>query len=129
MNRVHITEGVQRLSQAAGVYACALVDASSGMVWQASGAAEEEHEPVWEAAADYWRVRGQAQDSFSALGPLHVVLAFHAKHVLAILPCRCEPELLMVYLARHHHVDWNAIQREVRDFSHTCLPQRGSAHA
>jgi len=110
-----IAEHLQRmLDSTEGVVACALVDATSGLVWHRCGPESAGDETLWEAAVDYWRLYGRQRGHFEVLGELGAAVMYHQHGVLAVLPCRHETELLMVCRAEHQAVDWRGWQRRVR---------------
>lgn len=102
------------LASDAGVQGCALVDASSGLVWHHSGASFGPA-PLWEAAVDYWRLQQRLQTNFEALGGLRAAVLHHRHGVLVVLPCVREHELLLVTVARHGQVNWRQWQRGVKE--------------
>lgn len=105
----------QMLASTPGVTGCALVDGSSGLVWQRCGQETANGEPMWEAAVDYWRLHDRLQTHFSSLGGLGAAVMYHQDGVLAILPCLRHPDLLIVCRADHAAVDWLAWQRRVAE--------------
>ncbi len=105
----------EMLDQSVGVTGCALVDGSSGLVWQRCGLETSNGEPLWEAAIDYWRLHGRLHTHFSSLGDLGAAVMYHQEGVLAILPCLRHPDLLVVCRADHGAVDWKAWQKRVAE--------------
>ncbi|MDO9352298.1 MAG: hypothetical protein Q7T55_01295 [Solirubrobacteraceae bacterium] len=113
MNLEPITHELDRMAGTPGIVGCALVEAATGLVWHTSGHAPT-GERVWEAAIDYWRLHERQKEHFTVLGPLGAAVMYHARGVLAVLPCSTDPEVLVVTSAAHRGVDWTAWQRRVR---------------
>jgi hypothetical protein len=113
-----IAEHMQRIMDATpGVTACALVDATSGLVWHRCGDQSTAEETQWEAAVDYWRLHARQHEHFASLGDLGAAVMYHRQGVLAILPCRNDTGLLVVCRANHQGVDWRGWQKRVRELS------------
>ena len=113
MNAERVRVELDRMARQPGLEGCALVDASTGLVWHASGSsADAEH--VWEAAVDYWRLYERQKKLFTQLGPLGAAAMYHATGMLVVLPCCADPDVLLVLHGRHRAVDWIALQRMAR---------------
>jgi len=110
------------LNDTPGVSACALVDATSGLVWHRCGEQPAENELLWEAAIDYWRLHERQSSHFASLGELGAAVMYHHEGVLAILPCRQDTGLLVVCRASHKDVDWRGWQKRVRQLA-ACLKE------
>jgi hypothetical protein len=95
-----------------GIRGCALVDASSGLVWYA--VMQEPHDGLWEAAVDYWRLHSRLSHHFEVMGELGGVAAYHRGGMLTLLPCLREPDVLLVSLADNRTVDWMSWQKYAR---------------
>ncbi|NKI97158.1 hypothetical protein [Rhizobacter sp. SG703] len=113
MNLPLVIAEMGRMAGQPGILGCALVDASTGLVWHAS-AGTPGSERVWEAAVDYWRLHDRQKLHFAGLGTLAAAVMYHANGVLAVFPCSSEPDLLLVAHGRHRGVDWLAWQCMVR---------------
>lgn len=113
MKSAHVKAELHRMAGKPGVQACALVDASTGLIWLSSGSLED-GERVFEAAIDYWRLHMRQHAEFTALGPLGAAVMYHKHAVLAVLPCCHDPDVLMVTVCTHKSVDWGEWQRDVR---------------
>lgn len=96
------------------VLGCALVEAESGLVWHRVGG-QAEHDALWEASADYWRMHGRLRGHFDLLGELGAAVMYHRKGILAIMPCGSEPELLVVCIGENGKIDWNRWQQRIRE--------------
>lgn len=103
---------LSRMAASPGIGACALVEADNGLVWLSAGAPHDAS--VWEAAVDYWRLHQRQQAHFAELGALGAAVMYHARGVLAILPCCPDPNLLLVARGAHGGVDWIDWQRRGR---------------
>lgn len=101
------------LDTAYGVTACALVEASSGLVWYQQPDAT--NEKLWEASVDYWRLHCRLQDCFSRLGALGAIGVYHHEGMLTVVPCLRDPEVLLICIADNSAVDWKQWQRKVRE--------------
>jgi hypothetical protein len=112
------------LDETAGVSACALVDAASGLVWHRCGEQPAENELLWEAAIDHWRLHERLRPHFASMGELGAVALHHRDGVLVILPCRQDTGLLVVCRADHRHVDWRGWQRRLRGLALDVLARR-----
>ena len=95
-----------------GIRGCALVDASSGLVWYEVMAMP--HTGLWEAAVDYWRLHARLSQHFELMGELGGVAAHHRGGMLTLLPCLRDPDVVLVSLADHRTVDWMSWQRHAR---------------
>jgi hypothetical protein len=113
MNSARVAAELGLIAAQPGILACALVDASTGLVWHVSGA-DPSSEQMWEAAVDYWRLHSRQKVHFAGLGPLGAAVMYHARGVLAVLPCCDDPDVLFVSHGQHANVDWIALQRLVR---------------
>jgi hypothetical protein len=113
MNSASISAELDRIAAQPGVIGCALVDASTGLVWHASSSSPNA-ERVWEAAVDYWRLHDRQKTNFEGLGALGAAVMYHVGGVLAVLPCCMERDVLFVSHGENRTVDWSAQQRMVR---------------
>jgi len=113
MNMQHVIAEMDRMAAHPGILGCALVDATTGLVWHASAGAPDA-ERVWEAAVDYWRLHDRQKLHFAGLGILAAAVMYHANGVLAVFPCSTDPDVLLVAHGRHRGVDWIAWQCMVR---------------
>jgi hypothetical protein len=100
------------LARYPGVRSCAVVDASSGLVWQRHP--DTDMDGLWEASVDHWRLHHRLGSHFDALGALGAIVTYHREATLAIIPCLREPDVLLVCLADHRGVDWVQWQRDAR---------------
>lgn len=113
MNNGRVAAELARMASHPGIVGCALVDATTGLVWHASDAGANT-ECMWEAAVDYWRLHDRRKTHFADLGMLAAAVMYHRAGVLAIIPCSSDPELLLISQGRHGSVDWTAWQRMAR---------------
>jgi len=104
---------LDRMAYQPGIEGCALVEATTGLLWYASGAGAQA-ERIWEAAVDYWRLYERQKDQFTVLGPLGAVAMHHIEGLLVVLPCCADPDLLLILHGGHGCVDWTALQRMTR---------------
>lgn len=102
-----------------GIASCALVDASTGLVWCAIG--QLEHTPlIAEAACDYWRVYLRNREYFQDMGDMRAQVLIHSKQRLTILGI--EPSLLLISLTdEKSHINWGLWQAKVRHFQNLVL--------
>jgi hypothetical protein len=108
-----LTEQLQSMfARHPGVRGCALVDASSGLVWHR----EPPQEPtgLWEAAVDHWRLHRRLSAHFGALGEAGAIVTYHHGATMAMLPCLSEPEVILVCVASPSSVDWRAWQDDAK---------------
>jgi len=113
MNARRVASELARMASHPGIVGCALVDATTGLVWHSSGAGANT-ERMWEAAVDYWRLHDRQKTHFADLGVLAAAVMYHSEGVLAIIPCSSNPDLLLISQGRHGAVDWTAWQRMAR---------------
>jgi hypothetical protein len=112
MNATRLAAELNHLAGRPGVVGCALVDADTGLVWQACSSSTDASAPqIWEAAVDYWRLYARQKQHFAGLGELGVAAMYHTLGVLAVLPCCTDPSVLLVLHANHKNVDWIELQR------------------
>jgi len=113
MNEAKLEGGLGTMLQShIGVIGCALVDATSGLVWHRRP--DRMFDGVWEASVDHWRLHGRLGLHFEALGELGAIVTYHRDAMLSIIPCLREPDVLLVCLAEHGKVDWIRWQRDAR---------------
>ncbi|MDB5802993.1 MAG: hypothetical protein JWN73_315 [Betaproteobacteria bacterium] len=96
------------------VRGCALVEAESGLILLRIGD-KPEFDPLWEASADYWRMHGRLRGHFDLLGDLGAAVMYHRLGILAIMPCRAQPELLVVCVGENGKIDWGRWQQRIRE--------------
>jgi hypothetical protein len=113
MNERLIQQELSALAAHPGVQACALVEGSSGLVWQASGNVAIEPQ-VWEAAVDHWRLHRRMSQHFEFLGELGAAVMYHQHAMLVVFPCAERIELLVVCIATNRSVNWRAWQEHAR---------------
>lgn len=113
MNAAELADTLQQMRQSVpGVRACALVEASSGLVWSRSGDIDS-GEPLWEAAAEYWRLHQRLEVHFvDTLGELGGCVLYHRRGLLAIVPCSADPALVLVAIGQARAVDWRRWQQQ-----------------
>ena len=95
----------------AGLIACGLVDAQTGMVCHFAGGGE--HVALVEAASDYWRLALRHRPvAYAALGPARAQVLIHESARITL--AACGDGLLLVSLsAEPDGVDWLRWQRGV----------------
>ena len=109
----------QLLAASPGVRGCAVVDADSGFIWHRCGPDTSHlNDPLWEAAAEYWRLHRRLRPHFTELGDLGAAVLYHHQAVLAVLPCQRDPDVLVICRAEHSKVDWRAWQRGISSLGH-----------
>jgi len=116
MNAQQMSDALQAMrNRTPGIRGCALVEASSGLVWQRSDdLGEGARDTLWEAAADYWRLHGRLHSHFDSLGELGAAVMYHHGGTLTVLPCLREPDLLLACIGDQGTVDWEQWQQQVR---------------
>ena len=103
------------MARYAGVRGCALVDATSGLVWHRHPDAD--FDGIWEAAVDHWRLQQRLSVHFGDLGSAQAIVLHHATAKVTLLPCLRDPDVLLVSLADHGNVDWAGWQRDTRELA------------
>jgi hypothetical protein len=104
MNPALLAAELERLAELDGLLGCALVDADTGMIWQAAGAAGG-NPLIAEAAVDYWRLYKRRSPVFGSLGELRAQVVIHSQGRLTLVACG--PDLVLVSLsAEPDRVDW-----------------------
>jgi hypothetical protein len=115
MNAASLETGLRAmLERHPDVMGCALVDATSGLVWLRRP--DHSFDGLWEASVDHWRLHGRLAPHFEALGELGAIVSYHHDAMLALIPCLRDPDVLLVCLAQHGKVDWIQWQRDARQF-------------
>lgn len=105
MNRLELAEEVERIGRADGVITCSLVDASTGMIYHASGG-RPDLEPLAEAARDYWRLHLRNDNLFRDLGSMVGIIVLHEEGVINVLPCSAD--FVLVTLARRNAINFSS---------------------
>ncbi|MBW8831346.1 MAG: hypothetical protein JF606_18370 [Burkholderiales bacterium] len=113
MNSHQLSSELDIIAAQPSIIGCALVDASTGLVWHARGGVPKA-ELIWEAAVDYWRLHDRQKLHFAGLGALGAAVMYHTLGVLAVFPCCSDPDVLLVSHGQHQGVDWIALQRKAR---------------
>ena len=105
---------LKSMTEEVGICGCALLNASTGLLWCATG--QLENTPlIAEAACDYWRLYLRNREYFQDLGEIRAQILVHSQQRLTILGCG--PDLLLVSLSDEKKVvDWKAWQTRVRNF-------------
>lgn len=114
MNEALLETGLREmLARYPAVTGCALVDASSGLVWYRWPASR--FDGLWEASVDHWRLHQRLGSYFEAAGELGAIVSYHQESSLALVPCLRAPDILLVCLARRGQaIDWVGWQRDAQ---------------
>ena len=105
MNRKELADEVERIGSTPGVITCTLVDASTGMIYHASGG-RPDLEPLAEAARDYWRLHQRNGNLFRDLGPMVGIVVLHEEGVINVMPCGAG--VVLVTLAHRNKVNFSS---------------------
>lgn len=110
MNRDHIQEEVAHLAQTPDLLACAVVEASTGMifVWQSADPALE---ITIEAATDYWRLCQRNAERAGQFGKLQTISVQYEAGLVNLLPCG--PDMVFVTVAKQMFTGWREWPRQV----------------
>ncbi len=99
------------ISMMEGVEGCALVEASTGLVWHATGR-QDDLTHIAEAATDHWRNYQRHETSYRRLGALQAqVLMFAAQRITIV---SCGRDLVHILFSDSvARVDWSTWRKKV----------------
>jgi hypothetical protein len=102
------------MSAGTGLAGCALVDASTGLIWCSTG--ELQTTPlIAEAACDYWRLYLRNREYFQSMGEIRAQVLIHSEQRLTLVGF--DPDLLLIAQSNENtRIDWRSWQVKIREF-------------
>lgn len=105
MKRDAIQAELDALAAVDGVRAVALVEISTGFVYESAGAIAG-LEAQLESATDYWRLSRRLAEVYADMGAVAGQSIVHEKALVNIMPCG-DGDVVCVTIARRKSIDWS----------------------